>query len=333
MIKIGERQIGANRPCYIIAEAGLNHNGDPDLAKELIRQAAACGADAVKFQTYTPEELFPPDHPDYAKFQQCVFSREVYASLQETARAHHITLLSTPFDEASADLLESLQLPAFKIGSGELTHLAFLAYVAGKGKPMIVSTGMATLEQILAAVDTLRNAGNTELALLHCVSAYPCPAEQAHVCMVKRLGDVFSFPIGYSDHTMTDTAAIAAVALGACIIEKHFTLSHDLPGWDHFFSYDPTQFSRFVEVIHETGQIVGDKEKKVWGAEQPIERIARRALYTRNELKAGHILTKDDIVIRRPMGPIPAEQLDRVIGRTLDNDLPAQSPLSPNDFS
>ncbi|MDX9754213.1 MAG: N-acetylneuraminate synthase family protein, partial [bacterium] len=214
-IELATKSLGPGHPCFIIAEGGLNHNGDPVLAADLIAQAAACGADAIKFQTYTPAELFPPDHPDYQKFQQCVFSRETYVHLQSVAAAHRILLLSTPFDEASADLLESLDLPAFKIGSGELTHLAFLRYVAQKGKPILLSTGMSTPAQVDRAVEAIQSTRPVRLALLHCVSAYPCPVEQANIRIVAQWMRRYpQCPIGYSDHTPTLTAALAAVALG-----------------------------------------------------------------------------------------------------------------------
>lgn len=331
-IQIGSRIIGAGQPCYIIAEGGLNHNGDPELAVQLIKKAAECGADAVKFQTYTPGELFPPDHPDYAKFKKCVFSRKIYQELQKTAQENAIDFFSTPFDEASADLLESLQVPVFKVGSGELTHLAFLQYLAAKGKPMILSTGMSTFPQIDSAVKTIKEAGNPPLALLHCISAYPCPAENVNLHIMEQLQKRYPAPTGYSDHTTTDIAAVAAAALGACIIEKHFTLSHHLPGWDHFFSYDPEQFKHLVQSIRETGKVMGSTERCVQNPETPIEQIARRALYARSAIKAGQILCREDIVIRRPIGPMPADQIDLVLGKTAKIDIAAETALYPEEL-
>jgi N,N'-diacetyllegionaminate synthase len=331
-IVIGTKTIGPGHPCFIIAEGGLNHNGSEDLAIALMEKAAACGADAVKFQTYTPEELFPPDHPDYAKFQKCVFSRAVYQNLQQVADTHNLILLSTPFDEASADLLDALHFPAFKIGSGELTHHSFLAYLAAKRKPMIVSTGMSTQEQVRQAVNVIQRAGNRQLALLHCVSSYPCPVDQAHIKMVKELQQCYPVPVGYSDHTTVDTPAVAAVALGACIVEKHFTLSHHLPGWDHSFSYDPEQFKRFTTSIRETEAALGSAEKRIFEPEEPIRQIARRAIYTRTDLPFGHIVRRDDLVIRRPIGPIPADQIDSVVGKTLRVAVPAKSALKLDFF-
>lgn len=329
--QIANRSIGPGHPAFIIAEAGLNHNGQPEMAAQLIESAADAGADAIKFQTYIANELFAPDHPEYEKFERMQFSREVYSELWGIAWRRGIVMLSTPFDEASVDLLEALNAPAFKIGSGELTHLSFLRYVALKSKPMIVSTGMATLERIDAAANALRQEG-AQFALLHCVSQYPCPEDDAGVRAVPALAERYGVPAGYSDHTTSDEAALAAVALGACVIEKHFTLSKNLPGWDHFFSYDPAEMKRLVEAIRRLERTLGEPGKVVQDGERPIEEIARRALYARRELKPGDQLTAEDVIIRRPLGPLPADRLDDYIGRKLVNPVDIQDPLRPEDF-
>ncbi|MFB3785814.1 MAG: N-acetylneuraminate synthase family protein [bacterium] len=331
-ILIGGRTLGGDAPCFIIAEGGLNHNGDPELAARLIAMAAECGADAIKFQTYTTEELFPPDHPDFARFQKHRFTRETYLDLQRTAADHGIVLLSTPFDEASADLLDSLPVPAFKIGSGELTHLAFLKYLAAKGKPLLLSTGMSTWDEVDRAVRAIEQESHSALALLHCVSAYPCPLEEVNLRRFTALRERYPFPAGFSDHTESDVAAVAAVALGACVIEKHFTLSHHLPGWDHFFSYDPGQLKRYVQAIRDTEKALGASRKALTPSEAPVERIARRAIYARVPLKAGEIITTRNIIVRRPAGPLAADQVDSILGRILLRDLPAGTPLRLRDF-
>ncbi|HOJ62674.1 MAG TPA: N-acetylneuraminate synthase family protein [bacterium] len=331
-IQIGGRTVGGDAPCFIIAEGGLNHNGDPVLAARLIAAAAECGADAIKFQTYTTEELFPPDHPDFTRFQKHRFSRETYLDLQRTAADHGIILLSTPFDETSADLLESLPVPAFKIGSGELTHRAFLKYLASKGKPLILSTGMSTWDEVDHAVRAIEETGNSALVLLHCVSAYPCPLEEVNLRRLTALRARYPFPAGFSDHTESDVAAVAAVALGACVIEKHFTLSRHLPGWDHFFSYDPEQMKRYVKAIRDTEKALGASHKDITPSEKPIERIARRAIYARVPLKAGESINIHNIIIRRPAGPLGASQVDSILGRVLLHDLPAGTPLQLSDF-
>lgn len=330
--QIANRTIGAGHPCFIIAEAGLNHNGSPELAAKLIEKAAECGADAVKFQTYTTAELFPPDHPDYSKFEKHVFTRDTYKRLIRHAETQKIIFLSTPFDEASADLLESLGLPAFKVGSGELTHLQFLKYLAAKRKSIILSTGMATFDQVEQAVKTIQTNSEAPLSLLHCVSAYPCPIEEANIRRITTLIEQFQIPIGYSDHTETDTAAIAAVSRGACIIEKHFTLSHHLPGWDHHFSYDPDQMKRFIHAVRETESALGSSDKKLTLSELPIQEIARRSIYARIPIKAGDVLTKENLIVRRPVGPLSADQYERVLGKKAARDIAEGETINLPDF-
>ena len=330
-LTIGSKTIGNESPCFIIAEGGLNHNGNLELAARMIEEAADCGADAVKFQTYTTHELFPPNHPEWNRFQQMVFNREEYERLRGIADEMGILFLSTPFDEASSDLLETIGVPAFKVGSGEVTHLTFLNYLAEKGKPMILSTGMSTWNELDAAVQTIRDAGNESFCLLHCVSAYPCPPEEANVRMVIALRERYNILTGFSDHTKTDTAALASIALGACVIEKHFTLSRNLPGWDHFFSYDPNQFKRFVDSIRELEQALGTGEKRITRSEEPIHAIARRSIYARKDIKAGDIITPDIVIVRRPVGPLSADCLPELLGKKIQRDIPAGTPLQPGD--
>ncbi len=331
-LNIGSNIIRPDQPCFIIAEAGLNHNGDVELAKCLIEQAAQLGANAVKFQTYTPGELFPPDHPDLHQFKKVVFDRNIYLDLIASAEKHNVILLSTPFDEASVDLLVEIGIPAFKIGSGEVTHHHLLRYIAEKQKPIILSTGMSSLDELDRAVAVIRKAGDPPLALLHCVSAYPCPIEQAALQNITLLQQRFSCPVGYSDHTTSDLCAIAAVALGACIVEKHFTLSHHLPGWDHSFSYDPDQMKRFITQIKNTEKALKSEVKSVLTVETPIRKIARRAIYTRCEIQAGETLKMEHLVIRRPEGPLHADQLDTILGKKAARNIPPGAALTPEDL-
>ncbi len=330
-IPIGSQQIGTNNPCFLIAEGGLNHNGSVEIAEKMIETVAECGADAIKFQTYTTKELFAPDHPEYDKFQKITFGRDAYEHLQSIAEQNKIILLSTPFDEASADLLEAVGIPAYKIGSGEVTHLSFLKYLAAKGKPLILSTGMSTLSEIDAAVWAIQNSKNPNLVLLHCVSAYPCPPSQANVRVLTTLQKRYNISVGFSDHTQSDTATLAAVALGACVIEKHFTLSHHLPGWDHFFSYDPTQLKRFVHSIRELEKTLGSDEKEIQEMEKSIHQIARRAIYARKSIEKGEILTQENLIVRRPAGPLPADWLEMILGKKVCREIPQGEALHTED--
>lgn len=329
---IAGKEIAEGRPCFVIAEAGLNHNGDAEIAERLIECAAECGADAVKFQTYHAAELFPPDHPEYEKFRRMEFSLETYRRLATVARERDIILLSTPFDESSSDLLDEFGAPAIKVGSGELTHLDFLDYLSRKNKPIILSTGMSTLDRIDAAVRVIRDRPNApDLALLHCVSAYPCPIEDANVRNLLLLRERYGLPVGYSDHTVSDHAPLAAVALGACVIEKHFTLSRHLPGWDHFFSYPPEALKTLIESIRLVETALGVSEKSIRALEENIEAIARRAIYARRDIEAGETFSRDNLVVRRPAGPMGAERFASLLGKRAARNIAAEDALNEED--
>jgi N-acetylneuraminate synthase/N,N'-diacetyllegionaminate synthase len=262
-ISIAGRPVGAGAPVFFIAEAGVNHNGDPTLAHRLIEVAASAGADAVKFQTFRTEALVSR-HAPKAPYQvettgaaesqlemlrKLELSRETFGSLAEACRKRGILFLSSPFDLASADDLESLGVAAFKTGSGELTNLPLLEHLAAKRKPIIVSTGMATLEEVATAVSAV--GGRAPLALLHCVSAYPAPPEETNLRAMDTLRARFDCPVGFSDHTPGLTVSVAAVALGATIIEKHFTVDRSLPGPDHRASLDPAELTALVAAVRE----------------------------------------------------------------------------------
>lgn len=329
---VGRWAIGRGCRCFIVAEAGQNYNGDFDRALALVAAAARTGADAVKFQTSVTEELYAPSDPEFEFSKAAELSARQYQELVRIAEKAGILLFSTPFDELSADLLDSLDMPLFKIGSGELTHHAFLRYVARKMKPVILSTGTASLEEIASAADVIRQAGNEQLVLLHCVSMYPTPLEKAHIRALSRLAEL-GFPVGFSDHTTSDFSALAAVALGACVIEKHFTLDRNLPGGDHGMSYEPPEMSRLVSSIRSVEQCLGSDRKPLLAEEEAVKPLIRRGIYARADLQAGSRLSLSDLLIRRPMANIAAEDVDKLIGKELKIRVPAQRPLSWNDLS
>ena len=256
-IEIAGRKIGPGQPCFIIAEAGVNHNGNLELALKLVDAAAAAGADAVKFQTFKADRLVTKDAPkagyqiratgdagtQYEMLKHLELTEEDHRALIAHCERRGVLFLSTPFDEESCDFLESLGLPAFKLPSGELTNLPFLAHVAGKGKPVILSTGMATLQEVDAAVETFARSGNNRLVLLQCVSEYPADPAEANLRAMASMRSLFGFPVGFSDHTPGMAAAITAAALGACVVEKHFTLDRELPGPDHRASLEPEELA------------------------------------------------------------------------------------------
>lgn len=345
-LNLAGRTIGPGSPCFIIAEAGVNHNGDPELAAQLIDAAAAAGADAVKFQTFSADRLAVTDAPkaEYQKasgdigetqwqmLKRLELPEMAWAGLREYCTAQGVRFLSSPFDEESADFLATLGVDAIKIPSGELTNLAFLRHVASFGQPLIVSTGMADLAETDQAVDAIREAGNPPLALLHCVSAYPAPAEACNLRALETLRARFNIPIGWSDHTLGNEVALAAVALGACIVEKHFTLDCALPGPDHAASLDPRGFTELVTAIRKVESALGSAEKCPAPVERDTAAVARKSLVAACDLTAGETLSADAVATRRPGTGIAPSDRDSLVGRRLKTDVAAGTLLAPDMF-
>ncbi len=337
MMTIGDRRIGCDQACYVIAEAGVNHNGDLGLAVRLVEAAVDAGADAVKFQTFRADQIVTEDAPK-ATYQQETSGetethRQMLRRLELSADAHRrlidvcrhrgIQFLSSPFDEESADLLDALEVPAFKISSGELTNLPFLSHVARKQKPIILSTGMATLEEVGAAVETVRNEGARSLALLHCVSCYPADPADVNLRAMATMRTAFGIPIGYSDHTHGLEVALAAVALGACILEKHLTLDRSLPGPDHRASTEPQEFTRLVGGIRTIQSALGTGEKRPAAGEAAIAAVARKSLVAVQDIRAGTSITAEMIGVKRPGSGLPPASRAQVIGRRAACDIKA----------
>jgi N,N'-diacetyllegionaminate synthase len=338
-VSIGGRPVGAGAPVFFIAEAGVNHNGDPALAHRLIEVAAAAGADAVKFQTFRTEALVSR-HAPKAPYQvettgggegqlemlrRLELSREAFAALAEDCRRRGILFLSTPFDHASADDLEALGVAAFKTGSGELTNLPLLEHLAAKRRPIIVSTGMATLDEVATAVAAV--GGRAPLALLHCVSAYPAPPGESNLRAMDTLRARFSCPVGFSDHTPGLTVALAAVARGASIVEKHFTVDRTLPGPDHRASLDPGELAALVTAVREVEAALGDGDKRPTPAELPTRAVARKSLVAARALRRGEPLTAEAVTVKRPGTGIPPGELGRALGRRVRRDVGADEVL------
>ncbi len=337
-IMLGGRAVGAGAPVFVIAEAGVNHNGDPALAHRLIEVAAAAGADAVKFQTFRSEALVSR-HAPKAPYQvettgggetqlemlrRLELSPETFAALAEACRRRGILFLSSPFDTASADDLEGLGVVAFKTGSGELTNLPLLEHLAAKGRPLIVSTGMATLDEVDAAVTIVRRHG-APVALLHCVSAYPAPPEESNLRAMDSLRERFRCPVGFSDHTPGLTVALAAIALGASILEKHFTVDRSLPGPDHRASLDPGELAALIAAVRQVEAALGDGQKRPMPAELPTRRVARKSLVAARALQRGETLTAACVAVKRPGTGIPPGDLPQALGRRLRRDLEADA--------
>jgi N-acetylneuraminate synthase len=343
ILEIDEKHvIGPGRPVFIIAEAGVNHNGDLDIARELVETAARSGADAVKFQTFRPSDLLTREAPK-AEYQQRTTDAEerqydMLMRLRLTPDMHHelmahcrlkgILFLSTPFEEKSADLLEKLELAVFKIPSGEITNLPFLAHVAGKGRPIILSTGMSCLGEVETAVRTIEANGNPGLALLHCVSNYPARPENANLKAMETLRVAFGLPVGFSDHTPGIQVALAAAALGATVIEKHFTLDRTLPGPDHQASLMPEELKALVEGIRIVESALGDGCKKAVLQEDNTASVARKSLVAERDIAQGTILTREMIAIKRPGTGIAPALLPCLIGRAARRFITAETVLT-----
>jgi N-acetylneuraminate synthase len=341
-LEIAGRRIGPGYPCFVIAEAGVNHNGRLDLARRLVNKAKQAGADAVKFQTFKAEQLVTLSAPK-AEYQRhntgSVESQfKMLRRLELSPKAHRAVLdlcgrsgilfLSSPFDEQSADFLDSLGVAAFKIASGEITNLPFLVHVACMGKPMIISTGMATLGEVETAVNAVWKAGNHEVILLHCVSNYPADPADINLRAMQTLETAFGIPVGFSDHTPGVEVSLAAVALGARVVEKHFTLDRALPGPDHQFSLEPDELASLVHGIRLVEAALGHGRKEPAASEANTAAAVRKSLVAACDIPAGIPLTKDKVAVRRPGTGLPPAMNSFVIGRTARVFIPAGTILT-----
>lgn len=339
-IEIAGRRIGPGEPTYVIAELSANHNQDYGQAVEILRAAHAAGADAVKLQTYTADTLTidseaPPFRIEgglwggqtlHQLYRQAYTPWEWQPELKRVADELEMALFSSPFDSTAVEFLEEMDVPAYKIASFELVDTALLRRVAATGKPVIISTGMATLEEITEAVETLRGAGATQVAVLKCTSAYPAPPEEMNLRTIRHLAQQLKVPVGLSDHTLGISAPTAAVALGACIIEKHFTLSRATPGPDNSFSLEPAEFKALVESVRFTEKALGSIHYGVSESEAR-NRIFRRSLFVVKDVKAGEVLTHDNVRSIRPAHGLPPKYLDSVIGRRAAQSIDRGTPL------
>jgi len=334
-VMIGRRRVGPNKPVFIIAEAGVNHNGDVELAKRLVDVAAEAGADAVKFQTFKADQVVSASAPK-AEYQlqttqatesqldmlrRLELSREAHRELQACCQKRGVLFMSTPFDEESADLLDELGATVFKISSGEITNWLLVEYIARKGKPVILSTGMSYFSEVDEAVRVVRNAGCDKLILLHCVSNYPADPADANLRAMQTMATVFQVPVGYSDHTPGIEVALAAVALGACVIEKHFTLDKNLPGPDHRASLEPHELQALVAGIRTVELALGDGAKRPARSEMDNRLIVRRSLAAALDISGGTFLRSDMLKALRPAGGISPTLVEHVVGRRVRRSL------------
>jgi N,N'-diacetyllegionaminate synthase len=343
-VAFGERRVGEGEPCFIIAEAGVNHNGDLQIAHELIDIAVEAKADAIKFQTFKTEQVISPEAPqatyqiqntgivesqmDMVRKLELPFS--AFRELQSYCSSRKIMFLSTPFDHESADFLKELAVPAIKIASGEITNLQFLDHIARLETPLILSTGMSTLAEVGRAVETIQAAANDELILLQCVSNYPAQPASINLRAMRTMAESFRVPVGYSDHTIGLEIAFAAVALGACIVEKHFTVDRNLPGPDHCASLKPSELTALVHGIRNIEVAKGDGDKRPALEEKNTIEVARRSLAAAHFIPAGTILTEWMIAMLRPGTGLAPAMRSQLLGRQVRRDIQPGSLLSLN---
>jgi len=339
VFSIAGRPIGPEHPPYIIAELSANHNGSLERALRMIDEAQRCGADAIKLQTYTADTMtIDCDAPDfmikgglwdgfklYDLYKWAQTPYEWHEAMFRHARERGITVFSTPFDETAVDLLEGLGAPAYKIASFEVTDLELIRCAARTGKPLIISTGMASEAEIEEAVNAARGEGCKELTLLHCVSSYPAPIEQANLRQLPELARRFNVVTGLSDHTMGATASVAAVALGACLIEKHFTLSRSDKGPDSEFSLEPPELERLCREVRDAWAATGRAGFERCQAES-ASRVFRRSIYFVRDIPAGAIVSRADIRCIRPGMGLPPKHFDQLIGKRLKTTVERGAP-------
>jgi len=339
-IKIGQRTIGAGHPVYVVAEVSANHHQDFEQAVKIIRAAKDAGADAVKLQTYTPDTMtIACNRPEFRIHGTIWDGRnlhELYGEaytpwewqprLKKVANDLGLDLFSTPFDESAVDFLEEMNVPAHKLASFELVDIPLIQKMARTGKPMVISTGMSTVEEIEEAVRTARDAGATEIALLKCTSAYPASPEEMNLRTIPELSRCFEVPVGLSDHSMSTAVPVVAVALGACIIEKHLTLSRSEPGPDSAFSLEPQEFKEMVDAVR-IAQKALDGLPFAVGPKEAGSRVFRRSLFVVRDVKQGEVFTAENVRSIRPAHGLHTRHLPEVLGRHAACDIERGTPL------
>jgi len=338
---IDSRPVGAAHSCFIIAEAGVNHNGKFSLAKKLIDAAKKAGADAVKFQVFRAERLVTKtaEKPAYQKrstgagsqhdmLKKLELTRDDFKKLSGYAEKKEIIFLASAFDTESVDFLDDLKVPAFKVPSGEITNFSLLRHVAKKEKPIIMSTGMSNLGEVEEALKTIMEEGAKEVVLLHCVSNYPAKVEETNLRAMETLRRTFGLPVGLSDHTTSTTVPIAAVALGAAVIEKHFTLDRKMPGPDHKASLEPGEFREMVEHIREVEKALGDGVKRPTEGEEAMKKAVRRSIVAKVDIPKGTVIAEDMLDLKRSGIGLEPMHLKKVVGKRAKRDIKVEEPIT-----
>ena len=341
-IKVGNQVIPGDKIPFVIAEAGVNHNGDASLAHQLIDAAVPTGADAIKFQTFSPEMLVSPtagttpyqrnraaSDDQRTLLEALTLPRSAWSELQAHAHEVGLEFLSTPFDVGSAELLIDLGVPALKVPSGELTNLPFIRALSQLGVPLLISTGMATDQEVAAAVDAAASAPS--LALFHCVTAYPAPLEECNLRAIPAMMESYGVPVGWSDHTLGSVSALGAVAVGASLLEKHFTLDRALPGPDHAASLEPNDLADYVRETKALARALGDGVKRRQPCEEDNAPLVRRSWHAAVDLRPGDLATSETVLLLRPEGGIPPAVA--IHGRRVTRFVPAGTAITEADLA
>ena len=333
--KLGNRLIGEGQPTYVVAEVGSNFDGNFKQAKKIVALAKNAGADAIKFQSFLADKIVSEQGFEnfqisfqskwkksvYKTYKDAEFPREWHQEIADYCRKKQIDFFSTPYDKEAVDLLDEVEVPAFKVGSGDIDFLSLIEYMAKKGKPMIIGTGASTLGEIEAVVKLIRASGNEDIVLLQCVTNYPSPIEQANIRAMITLRKAFQTNVGYSDHSPGYLVALGAVALGACFIEKHFTFDKTREGPDHPFAMDVFEFSEMVKNIRLMEKALGSFVKKPVEAETETTVIQRRCIYAIENISKGAVITGNMIALLRPNKGLSPKYADIIIGRTARKDI------------
>ena len=312
----------------VVAEIGCNHNGDKQIAKKLIKAAAESGADVAKFQTFNPDELLTIDAPkalyqikatgtketQFERLDRIKLNKEDHKELRNYCENSNIIFCSSPFDHQSVDLLHELDVPFFKVASGEITNLPLLEHISSYGKPIILSTGMSNLDEIEDALNAIGEESRKQVVLMHCVSTYPTNWEDANLRAIRSLREAFGLPVGFSDHSTGIELSLVAVGMGAVMIEKHITVSKEMDGGDHIASLDICEFGDLVSKIRRLERALGDGVKRCTHSEENVKEVARKSIVARRAVDIGRIITRDDLVIKRPGVGIPPKYLSKIIG-------------------
>lgn len=345
VFQINQRNVGLGQPCFITAEIGINHDGEPETAERMVQVASECGVDAVKFQVFQADSFVSadiqkaahqkatlgPDRTVADMWRRVQLSPETLARLSDLAGKCGIALYASAFDPRSVELLGSLGVPMFKVASGELTNLPLIRQVAEMGSPILISVGMATLGEIEAALNSIAKTGNNMVGLLHCVSDYPCDPQKVNLKRMVTLRKAFGVPVGYSDHTDSVWACVAAVTMGASFIEKHFTLNKNRPGTDHALSADPPEIARLVEGIRTVEAALGKESFDLSVLEHEGRVLFRRGLVANQTILQGTTITATMISSKRPARGISPADSDLIVGREARRDIPEGAPITWED--